>query len=703
MKKPFSFSLLILSLLGLPSPLLSQDTPPITRLLQQGFEWEREYQYDSLEGLSYQIRALPGARRNDTLQAWADYYLGVFYKSTRLDTAATLLTRAYEEMDGKSRLGSIKSLGNLAGVLIAQGEYEAAIAHYDLALEKVAANLQAFPQSKEFQTLRAKLMVNSALVLKDRGAFEEATSRCIQARSLAAALDLSDVELSAVSTLGGINFALSKWDLGKQYFKQGLALAESRGKPKEVAIMMSNIGMSYIKEDKLDSALQYYHYTLDLAKSQNQPLEYVQRLNNIGLIYFIQKDYEKALLYLEQVAQTSDSLGMKDLHVGALQNLSRIQLSRGKHPAALTYARRALDLSKSRHDKITEYKCYLALSEIYEATGNYEPALQWRHKYATLRDSLINAENMQRIADLQANYEMEKKQQEIDALQRKNEIQGLQLRQRNTLIGILVLVFLLLFIQGFFLLRQRMLREQHKTLEARQQLLRSQMNPHFFFNVLSSIQSFLWEEDPAGNGKGPDFVQRFTRLTRLVLINSREELIPVAQEMETLNLYLSIQQDRFGHRFRFSIHGEKALQPDKHMIPPMWVHPLLEHIIEQRVQGQHTTEELRLSFSIDGDHLWLRLLEVPDTVLRHQGNVAVSANGQLSGLGQTPKESKQVDPRQVFPDHLINRMEERMTLLKKAHKADISFKVFQGGEGEIESICMLPILVRSRSPLSPSG
>ena len=151
-------------------------------------------------------------------------------------------------------------------------------------------------------------------------------------------------------------------------------------------------------------------------------------------------------------------------------------------------------------------------------------------------------EKSKQISTLEIQYETEKKDQEILNLNQQAEIKDLQVQRRNFyLIGAGVLAVLLLGL-GFVLFRQNQLKNEQQTTALEQRLLRSQMNPHFIFNSLIAIQNYIYQNKAPEAGR---FLAKFSQLMRAILEGSRQDLIPLEEEVKLLENYLILQQLRF--------------------------------------------------------------------------------------------------------------------------------------------------------------
>jgi anti-sigma regulatory factor (Ser/Thr protein kinase) len=154
-----------------------------------------------------------------------------------------------------------------------------------------------------------------------------------------------------------------------------------------------------------------------------------------------------------------------------------------------------------------------------------------------------------------------------------------------------------------FRLRLRQLKRRHylqdKINQLEQKALRAQMNPHFIFNSLNSIQSFLVYEE---NEKAERYLLRFAHLIRLTLNNSREPYITVESEMDSLQRYLELEQMRFKDKFTFEIRSSLTREEMRYGVPPMLIQPFVENAV---LHGFKTITEggrITVHFESVGEH-----------------------------------------------------------------------------------------------------
>lgn len=157
----------------------------------------------------------------------------------------------------------------------------------------------------------------------------------------------------------------------------------------------------------------------------------------------------------------------------------------------------------------------------------------------------------------------------------------------SLLLAALVVIFNMLYIK---LLK--------KNIKLEQQLLLSQLNPHFVFNSLTAIQSFIFTSNSHEAAK---YLSSFAKLIRLVLENSRVDFIPITKEFETMRHYLDMQVLRFEGRFKYSLEADELLKAERYMIPPMLAQPFIENAIEHGFIHLSEVGILKINYRITGN------------------------------------------------------------------------------------------------------
>ena len=211
-------------------------------------------------------------------------------------------------------------------------------------------------------------------------------------------------------------------------------------------------------------------------------------------------------------------------------------------------------------------------------------------------------------------YETEKKEATIKELSQKKKITELESNKKSILINSIVISFLALALIAYFLfsrfkekkkneLLQTQLIENQKRLEAEKKAtdselkaLKSQMNPHFIFNALNSIQEQFMYGDKL---KGNEQLSNFTYLTRQILEVSGKKQITIATEIDILTKYLELEKMRFAKDFEYTITSSDAIDEDYMKLPPMLLQPFVENSIKHGLMHKSGLKKINIHFELD--------------------------------------------------------------------------------------------------------
>ena len=344
---------------------------------------------------------------------------------------------------------------------------------------------------------------------------------------------------------------------------------------------------NYLKSEKLQGLFLLAQGKM--VEAQMNWNEAIRIYNQAILQFNVRKDFQKISKCYQQIAKCY-------IKLKKFRNSEQAVLQSIKYNSRLT-----------NQDSNENFKL---LAEIYESTNRLSEAFKAQKTYLENEQKLIVSKDAVTINELTESNLREEREQLIEvqkksiekerAEKEKLEIQ----RTRNLLISVFVALVLIL---GFIILflRTKQIRSQQDQREAEmsQALLRTQMNPHFVFNAMSVIQSYIFTHNPEKSSK---FLVNFSKLMRLILENSPKEFIPLELEHEILEKYLNTQKLRFEGRFEFELEFDEDLIFQKAMVPPMITQPFVENAIEH---GQlHSVEQGKISISVKHKNKMLEII-----------------------------------------------------------------------------------------------
>ncbi len=423
------------------------------------------------------------------------------------------------------------------------------------------------------------------------------------------------------------------------------------------AAVYNEAGRFYTDEHReLTKAETYFTKVLEVSKKINWKKGISASLSNLANVKELQGDYPAALSLLEETlkikTEINDFYGIVNVHYSIGDIYYRLK----KYPLAIQHYQKARDLALEKKLSNEMAKSYKGLYQSYRETDNYQAALANLEKHLALADSLTGAEHKKILAELETKYQTEKKEQQIVQLTSEKEIEALKARQRMLFALVLGSLLVLLVAIGILVIRQKSLRNRHRLSELNQKLLRSQMNPHFIFNALGTIQSYIYDN------KANDaalYLSKFAKLMRNILDSSINEKIPFEEEIETINNYLTLQQLRSKNHFRFEIQTDEELYEES--IPPMLAQPFIENAVNHAFAPGETDGLININYSLTGTTI----------------TIVVQDNG--IGIKATQQQHKE------HKSHAMRLTCERLSLYNKENRKLGSIKIADlsetGGKG----------------------
>ncbi|MBN8697430.1 MAG: tetratricopeptide repeat protein [Bacteroidetes bacterium] len=222
-------------------------------------------------------------------------------------------------------------------------------------------------------------------------------------------------------------------------------LASGLSTKDQVAMSLGNIGRSYYYKGDLAKAMEYYNQSLKISEESGNKTRIALMYNNIGSVYAEQKEYDKALDFFNKTYSIQYELGNKQMQALALNNIGEVYQYKKEFNYAIDFYNKALLIAKELGAKDDMKTSYDGLHFCYAAMKNFEEAHRYLLLYNEIKDSLFNEENSAQLNEMLTKFESDKKQKEIELLQKDNEVHAIM---RNSLIVgcfLILIVAILLF------------------------------------------------------------------------------------------------------------------------------------------------------------------------------------------------------------------------------------------------------------------
>ncbi|OFY47567.1 MAG: hypothetical protein A2W85_12305 [Bacteroidetes bacterium GWF2_41_31] len=513
-----------------------------------------------------------------------------------------LLKKVYESAEDTSQLHLMnisKALGNTGQIFIRKGDYEMGF-HYFVDALKYRELAKAPPESM------AKLTTNIA----------------------------------------GLYAYLKDYENSQKYYLQTLLLYEKINDRAMMEIVYGNLGIVEKNLGNNDKAIHYYTLALKLDEELGNEEQKVNNLCNLAKLYLDEGDLDRATLSYHQALALEKMISSKftlaELHL----NMGLIYLKSNQNQLAGKHLLKSLGVAETEGMNTLIYKIEEALSQVYNNTGNYKQAYYYHVSYHNLYDSINNENSRNRLSELQTRFETEKKEKEILSLTAEKTEQKLAIieqksnltRQRMIIFTILLVLFLSAGLAYFLFIRYR-LKQKNKHIELENQnlqiesrLLRSQINPHFIFNALNSIQHFVLNNEKT---QASTYLIKFANLMRNVLSMSRKEMVSLEDDLETLKINLELEKLRLKDKFDFVFSIDQSIELDAIYIPPMLMQPHIENAIKHGVEKKEGAGTIRIEISLLDHHL---KCVIQDDGIGREKSAEKQKKGHVSVAGKLTEE-----------------------------------------------------------------
>lgn len=397
---------------------------------------------------------------------------------------------------------------------------------------------------------------------------------------------------------------MHQYDSALIIFQNVVGIVTERNNLANLGRLHSYAAKSYYGKNDFSRALSYARKADNLFNTTSSNLERIDNYELLSDIYQQTGKFDSAYIFLKQYNSLRDSVLNKRFYIRL--NDFKKEAEEDKRVGQIKLLQK--DVLIKEH--------LLREQALLRQTSESQLALL--SKDNLIKNQLLRLRDQQLLLKDQSLIEQQfLRQREVSAMaliNKDNKLKDQQLSQqkfiRNALLGGLFLLFaVVLLVFRSIVLRQKNERLQYEKRQAElqqqsseleMQALRAQMNPHFIFNCLSSINKFILKNESRA---ASDYLTRFSRLIRRVLTNSQLRMIPLSDEVEMLRLYLDMERLRFDHSFEYHIIYANAIEPETIYVPPMLLQPICENAIWHGLMHMEGQGKLDVVMKIEDDKL----------------------------------------------------------------------------------------------------
>ncbi len=422
--------------------------------------------------------------------------------------------------------------------------------------------------------------------------------------------------------LGDVYFSTQDFETAIKNYQEGLKVAQKSLITPKITDLNSKIAQAYDAVGDENEAGNYFDKSLNLATQENKKRGVEEKVKvadfqNKNKAYDDEiKNRQEALQDIEDIEMNS-VIGIESSLTSQKQNykIGNAYYLQKDYDKAIPYLEKSIAQADEKEDLVVQKDASRKLTEVYRDAGQLDKALTNAEVYERLVDELYIKKEQEIAQATRFRQDLSDNQIRISSLESDRALSATKYElslERNKLQRLIIYSLigglLLLLIAGYFMyksIKQQKLSNNLLALKS----LRSQMNPHFIFNALNSVNSFIATNDERTANK---YLSDFSLLMRAVLENSEEDFIPFEKEIEQLELYTKLEHFRFKDKFDYTLTIEDNVKIADFQIPPMLLQPYIENAVwhglrYKKKKGhleikitQPKVDELSISITDDG-------------------------------------------------------------------------------------------------------
>ena len=546
------------------------------------------------------------------------------YKKKDIDKSLSFIEKTLHEELTQTRRAS--SFEVLADIYLHWKQYDLAIENYEASLKErnktsVRLNLaKAYYLNKEYK--------------KSKQAYE---------KSLNSKTD-NYKKLTAYEGLGNVYAKTKNYNKSKKNYNNALIIAQKNDISPKITDLNSKIAEVLAKEGKNLEADKRFQNSLELANKENIKRS-LKEQHKVADFYNNSRRYDDEIQLRKESLKNAKDIIIEDKEslVDSITSqkinykIGNAYVQKEDYQEAIPYLEKSINDANKKEDLVVAQIATKKLSEVYSTVGDYTKALASYREYVDLVDKLYSkkqqeiyqikrfskriTENKNRISSLEKDKELS--DNKIELAYKDQELTQESNKRQKTIIYSLLVVMVLFGLLGYFMYRNIKQQKLANNLLALKSM-RSQMNPHFIFNALNSVNSFIAVNDERSANR---YLSEFSALMRSVLENSDEDFIPLTKEIELLELYVKLEHNRFKDKFEYSITIDEQIQLANFSIPPMLLQPYIENAIWHGLR--YKKEKGNLAISMNQQTNDAIIITIEDNGVGRKKSIEMKTKNQL--------------------------------------------------------------------------
>ncbi len=347
---------------------------------------------------------------------------------------------------------------------------------------------------------------------------------------------------------------------------------------------------------------------------------------NMGWNFYLEKKYDLAIKSYTRSLKFSVPSRNYSTAANAFGNLGTINRDLGNVQKALDYYNKSIAQVMLSNDKkqisFNLSWVYKDMSDMYiqkKDTGNAFKTYILYNKYS---EEFLSVSNRLGLAEAKIRYDADTHNKEMQLLSLKLSNQKVLIYSYTALFILSIAIGILLFSRSKINAKRKISEMNRKIAEITQANLRQQMNPHFIFNTLNSIQYYMYQHDKLATN---NYLTKFSSLMRKVLENSQHTSISLRDELEALKLYLELEMIRFKDKFDYEIKVDEEIDTLLYKVPTMLIQPYVENSISHGLMPIQGKGLVKINLKLENEYI---SCTIEDNGIGREASQEKKKNGQ---------------------------------------------------------------------------
>ena len=522
--------------------------------------------------------------------------------------------------------------------------------------EKADDYLQrALKSSKEYHLKKTEVKVLDKMgaTSEQNGDYANALSCFTESLNICKAINDSAGMAQSYKLIGHCFSSQDNFNEAFKNLNNAINIYTSLNRQHDIAGLCTNLSALFFNHKEYPKALNYLYQAINIYNKLNDTGALSNPYNQLATYFQITHQYDSSLYYYTKSLKIAINTGNKIREADALYGIGSLNYDVKKYAEAENYYKEAFSIAKQVVYKDFLFRIPHDLALTYASMQHYKNAYEYMDTSYEMRDSILTDVNQKAIAEMQVKFDVKELDDKNKLLEKENDLKQSRLQQKSILMYSGFGVALLFLVIGWQLMRQNRLKTNQQKLELEQKQLLAQINPHFIFNCLNSIQQFVVQNDTMNANR---YLADFALLMRQTLDNSKDGIISLRREIEYLENYLSFEDMRFEDKFTYTIDCAPDINKDTTEIPSMIIQPFVENAIRHGLCNLETRKGLlHISFYKQEGFLYC---EVDD-----------------NGIGMEEAKKLKEQTFIKYQSHGMELTRQRLALVSKMHSEDYKITI----------------------------